>query len=260
MMFLIWNAPEPKAHVHYCDHTLSVVWLSLTFHIFDFLTRSKISMSSTKLVFLGLIGKTRWPPWHLIGWEIFDFTLWNRWTEFNETWQETRFQRTCTPPSLRFWANRQKRWPPWPLIGWDIFDFSSYTAVWSSTKLDRKQDLNVLYHVCVFGPIGKTRWPPWPLIGWDVFDFSSETAERNLRSLQTRRISPLNFSKKLHEDTWRYALKYDTKISIYLRLWFFGTRPQSWHVAKFLFLIFRPLLLDIKPQLFYSNITFLCYL
>ena len=42
------------------------------------------------------------------------------------------------------------RWPPWPLIGWDIFDFSSETAEWNSTKLNRKQDLNVLYQVCVF--------------------------------------------------------------------------------------------------------------
>ena len=42
------------------------------------------------------------------------------------------------------------RWPPWPLIGWDIFDFSSETAEQNSTKLDRKQDLNVLYQVCVF--------------------------------------------------------------------------------------------------------------
>ena len=41
-------------------------------------------------------------------------------------------------------------WPPWPLIGWDIFDFSSETAERNSTKLDRKQDLNVLYQVCVF--------------------------------------------------------------------------------------------------------------
>ena len=37
-----------------------------------------------------------------------------------------------------------------PLIGWDIFDFSSETAERNSTKLDRKQDLNVLYQVCVF--------------------------------------------------------------------------------------------------------------
>ena len=42
------------------------------------------------------------------------------------------------------------RWPPWPLIGWDIFDFSSETAEQNSTKLDRKQDLDVLYQVCVF--------------------------------------------------------------------------------------------------------------
>ena len=64
------------------------------------LTGSKISMSSTKFVFFGPIGKTRWPPW--------------------------------------------------PLIGWDIFGFSSETTERNSTKLDRKQDLNVLYQVCVF--------------------------------------------------------------------------------------------------------------
>ena len=42
------------------------------------------------------------------------------------------------------------RRPPWPLIGWDIFDFSSETAKRNSSKLDMKQDLNVLYEVCVF--------------------------------------------------------------------------------------------------------------
>ena len=41
-----------------------------------------------------------------------------------------------------------------PLIGWDFFDVSE-TAERSSTKLDRKQDLNVLYQVCVIGPIRK---------------------------------------------------------------------------------------------------------
>ena len=64
------------------------------------LTGSKISMSSTKFVYFGQIRKTRWPPW--------------------------------------------------PLIGWDIFDFSSETAELNSRKLDREQDLNVLYQVCVF--------------------------------------------------------------------------------------------------------------
>ena len=209
------------------------------------LTGSKISMSSTKFVFFGPIGKTRWPPWPLIGWDIFDFSsetaernstkldrkqdlnvlyqvcvfradrknkmaalasdwlrhfqllLWNRRTEFNETWLEARSQ--CPLPSLCFSGRSEKqdgrpglwlaetfstsplkpqngiqrnltgskismsstkfvffgpigktRWPPWPLIGWDIFDFSSVTTKRNSTKLDRKQDLNVLYQVCVF--------------------------------------------------------------------------------------------------------------
>ena len=209
------------------------------------LTGSKISTSSTKFVFFGPIRKTRWPPWPLIGWDIFDFSsetaeqnltklyrkqdlnvlyqvcvfrvdrknkmaipasdwlrhfrllLWNRWTEFNETWQEARSQ--CPLPSFCFSCRSEKqdgrpglwlaetfstsplkplngiqrnltgskismfstkflffgpigitRWPPWPLIGWDIFDFSSETAEQSLTKLDTKQDLNVLYQVCVF--------------------------------------------------------------------------------------------------------------
>ena len=158
------------------------LWLAETFsislkplnRICRNLTWSKILMSSTKFVFFRPIGKTRWPSW--------------------------------------------------PLIGWDIFDFSSETTELNWMKFDRKQDLNVLYQVCVlgwsekqdgrpglwlaeifltsplkrltgiqrnftgskiltsstnfvfFGPIGKTRWPPWLLIGWDIFDFSSETA------------------------------------------------------------------------------------
>ena len=40
------------------------------------------------------------------------------------------------------------RWPPWPLIGWDLLDFFTETSEWNSRK--RKQDLNVLYQVCIF--------------------------------------------------------------------------------------------------------------
>ena len=64
------------------------------------LTRSKLSTSSTKFVFFGLIGKTRLPPWPLISSRHFRLLLWNRWTEFNETWQEARSQ--CLLPSLCF--------------------------------------------------------------------------------------------------------------------------------------------------------------
>ena len=37
-----------------------------------------------------------------------------------------------------------------PSLTFHIFDFSSETAERNLTKLDRKQDLNVLYQVCVF--------------------------------------------------------------------------------------------------------------
>ena len=46
------------------------------------------------------------------------------------------------------------KWPPQPLIGWDIFDFFSETAERNSTKLDKKEDLNVFCQVCVF-------WTDW---------------------------------------------------------------------------------------------------
>ena len=138
--------------MHYCDHVLSVLCpLSLTFHIFDFssetadrnstkLDGSRILTSSTKFVFFGQIGNTRWPPRTLIGVDIFNFSsetastkldgsrskfvffgpikknkmagltsdwlrhfwlrLWNRRRELNKTWQEARSQRPL--PTLYF--------------------------------------------------------------------------------------------------------------------------------------------------------------
>ena len=46
--FKCFSAPEPKAQVHYCDHALSVVRPSLTFHIFDFSSETA-EQNSTKL-------------------------------------------------------------------------------------------------------------------------------------------------------------------------------------------------------------------
>ena len=207
------SAPEPKAQVHYCDHALSVVRRpsvrpSLTFHIFDF-SSGTAERNSTKLYRkqdLNLLyqvcvfrtdRKNKMAALASDWLRHFRLLLWNRWTEFNETWQEARSQHPL--PSLCFsgWSEKQDgrpglwlaetfstsplkplngiqrnltgskistsstkfvffgligktRWPPWPLIGWDIFDFSSETTERNSTKLDRKQDLNVLYQVCVF--------------------------------------------------------------------------------------------------------------
>ena len=291
------------------------------------LTGSNISTSSTKFVFLGTIGKTRWPPWRLIGWDIFDFSsepaernstkldrkqylnvlyqvcvfradqknkmaalasywlrhfrllLWNRWTEFNETCQEARSQRPL--PSLCFSGrsvNKNVRlgrflkkvayctrvhnmWPFGPLVlvhltrrlkctivimrcpssvRPSVVNFShfrlllwnrwtEFNETWQEARSQRplpslcfsgrseKQDgcpglwlaetfstsplkpLNGIQQnltgskismsstkFVFFGSIGKTRWPPRPLIGWDIFDFSSETAEWNLTKLDRK--------------------------------------------------------------------------
>ena len=161
------------------------------------LTGSKISMSSTMFVFIRADRKNKMAAPASDWLRHFRLLLWNRWTEFNETWQEARSQRplqslcfsgrsekqdghpglwlaetfstsplkplngiqrnltgskisTSSTMFVFFGLIEKTRWPPRPLIGWDIFDFSSEIAERNSTKLDRKQDLNVLYKVCVF--------------------------------------------------------------------------------------------------------------
>ena len=164
----------------------------------------------------------------------FRLLLWNRWTEFNETWQEARSQ--CPLPSLCFSGRSEKQdgrpclWlaetfstsPLKPLNGIQRNVTGSKIST-SSTKfvflgtIKKKQDgrpglwlvetfstsprkpLNGIQRnltgskistsstkFVFFGPIRKTRWPPWPLIGWDIFDFSSEIAERNSTKLHRK--------------------------------------------------------------------------
>ena len=119
------------------------------------LTGSKISMPSTKFVFFGPIGKTRWPPWSLIGRDIFDFS--SKTAEQNSTKFDRKQDLNALYQVCVFGPIGKTRWPPQPLIGWDIFDFSVETAERNSTNLDRKQDLNVLYQVCVFWADRKNR-------------------------------------------------------------------------------------------------------
>ena len=145
------------------------------------LTGSKISTSSTKFVFFGPIGKQNGRP-----------GLWLAET-FSTSPLKPRngIQRnliggkisTSSTKFVFFWAIGKTRLPRWPPIGLDIFDISYKTPERNSTKLDKKQDLNVLYQGYVFWAIPKTKWLPWPLIRWDFFYFSSETAEQNSTKL-----------------------------------------------------------------------------
>ena len=113
--------------------------------------------------------KTKMAASHFDWLRHFLLLLWNGWTEFYKIWQEA-FNLKYVYLGL---IGKPRR-PPWSLIGWDIFDFSSENGKRNSTKLDRKQDLNVLYQLCVLDQDS----PPGL---WFVayFDFFSETTERN---------------------------------------------------------------------------------
>ena len=112
------------------------------------LTGSQISTTSSKCVVFWPIRKTRWPPWPLICWDIFDFS--SETAERNSMKLYRKQELTVLYQFCVFRRIGKTRWPPWSLIGWDIFDFSSETAERNTMKLDRKRDLNVLYQVCVF--------------------------------------------------------------------------------------------------------------
>ena len=105
----------------------------------------------------------------------FRLFLWNRSTEFNETWQEARSQRPL--PSLCFlgWSEKQDGRPGlWLAETFSTSPLKPLNGIQrnlTGSKISKSSTKFVF-----FGLIGKTRWPPWPLIGWDIFDFSSETA------------------------------------------------------------------------------------
>ena len=58
-----------------------------------------------------------------------DQFLWNRWTEFSETWQRARSQRPL--PSLFFflWPISKQKWSPWPIRGGTLYSDARYVAL-----------------------------------------------------------------------------------------------------------------------------------
>ena len=133
------------------------------------LTGSKISTSSTKIVFFSRSEKTRCPPWPLIGWDIFTFSL----KSINRIQQklsglEARSQRPL--PSLCFPAGQWTKmaaladpskiwhvmWAFGPLV-WNLwlaetFSTSSLQPLNGFQRNLKSKDpiLNILHHVCVF--------------------------------------------------------------------------------------------------------------
>ena len=116
--------------------------------------------------------------------------FWNRWTEFNETWQEARSRRPL--PSLCF-SGRSENQDGRPGL-WLTETFSTSTLKplnGIQQNLTGSKISTSSTKFLIFGPIGKPIWPPRPLIRCDIFDFSSETTERNSTKLD--RMQDLNF-------------------------------------------------------------------
>ena len=80
----------------------------------------------------------------------FRLLLWKIWKELIGI-QRNLTESKISTSSTKFVLFRpigKTRWQSRPLIGCDIFDFSEKSER-NSTKFDKKQDLNVLYQVCV---------------------------------------------------------------------------------------------------------------
>ena len=145
--------------MHNCDHPLSIVRPSLTFHIFDFsafvernLTKLDMKQDLNVLykfrgVFVGPISKTNGRPASnfLIHFRLLILICW---TELNETWQDAR--SPCTPPSVCFRPIGKPRWQPslWLAEAFTIYPLNGiqWNLTWSkisttSTKYVFRTDM-----------------------------------------------------------------------------------------------------------------------
>ena len=138
--------------------TFSTSSLTLLKGIQRNLTGNKISMSSIKFVFFGPIGKTRWLPWPLIGWDIFTSPL----KRLNWIQRKLTGSKILTP-STKFVFFRPIGKTRWPSGLWLAETFSTSPL----KRLNRIQgnltgsEISTPSTTFVFfEPIGKTRWPP----------------------------------------------------------------------------------------------------
>ena len=80
-------------------------------------------------MFFGPIRKTRWLPWPLIGWDIFDFSL-------NRTQQNLTGSKISMSPTMFVFYRRisKQKCPPWPIPqkGGTLYSGARYVALWAS--------------------------------------------------------------------------------------------------------------------------------
>ena len=90
LCFSGWSEKQDCRPCLWSAETFSTSALKSLNGIYRNLTGSKISRSFTKFVFFGPIGNNKMATRSLNNLDIFRHFLWKRWTEFNESWQESK--------------------------------------------------------------------------------------------------------------------------------------------------------------------------
>ena len=175
------------------------------------LTGSKISTSSTKFVFFSSIGKPRWPPWPLIGWDIF----WLETAERNSKKLERNEARCQHPlPSLCFlgWSENQdgRLASDWLRRFWLLI----WNAEQNPTKFDRKEarSQQPLQSLCTSGPSEKQDGHPFRSInkGGTLYSGSWYVAlwapcSRNLTGSKILMSFSTSLPLNVIQQTWQKA-------------------------------------------------------
>ena len=133
--------------------------------------------------------------------------LWNRCTEFNETWQEAR--SLCPLPSLCFSGRSEKQDGRPGLWSAETFSTSPLNLLNGIQQNLTGSKISVSSPKFVFfQPVRKTRWPPQLLIDWDIFDFSSEPLngiQRNLTGTAERNSTYLTVVSKISTSPTKFV-------------------------------------------------------
>ena len=171
----IFSSPEPKAQVSYCHSAPSVrpsvrPSSGVNFHIFDF-SSEIVKWNSTKrdrkqdhnalyqVCVFRADQKNKMAALASDWLRHFRLLLWNRLTEFNETWQEARSQRPL--PSLCFSGRSEKQdgrpglWLAETFSTSPLKPLNGIQGNLTGSKISMPSTKFVF-----FEPMGKTRWPP----------------------------------------------------------------------------------------------------
>ena len=152
------SAPELKAELQYCDHALSVIRCPSFSHFRLLLWNCWTEFNETwqevrsqcPLIRLCFSCWSEKQDGHSGLWLAETFSTSPLKTQNGIQWNSRGSKiSTFSTKIVLFGPIEKTRWPPRPLIGWGIFDFFE-TAEWNSTKLDKKQDHNILYQICGF--------------------------------------------------------------------------------------------------------------